>query len=121
MKALPGYTKALGIAIGLESSATPFDPTTYKAELSGLNSPAAKVIAGKFRKAYGHIDALNLYGRKAGTTGWTLLKTCLVSPFTAGVPLAGGAPEAWEFQGRAVIKDEEIGLPSDIVPMLIHG
>lgn len=120
-KNLPLYTKPLGIAVGVEAASAPFVPADYKAVLAGLSSPAAKVVAGKFRKAYGQIDALNFYGRKAGTTDWTLLKTCMVSPFTAGVPLAGSAPEAWEFQGRAVVKDVEIGLPSDIVPVLIHG
>ena len=121
LKTLAGYTVSGGLTLGIEAAATPFDPATYKALLYGLSSPAARVLAGKFRKAYGRIDALNLYGRPAGTIAMKLIKTCLTATFTATVPLVGSGPEAWEFLGRAVIKDAEIGIPSDIVPMLIHG
>lgn len=121
LKAAAGYTTAIGITCKVEAGGTPFDPTTYQAEISGLTSPSARVLAGKFRKAYGAIDAMNMYGRKAGTVDFALLKTCLTSPFTLTVPLAGAAPEAWEFQGRAVIKDAEIGIPSPISPVLVHG
>ena len=121
VKHLTGYTVTLGIALGLEAPASPFDSAAYKAVMTDLACPAAGVVAGKFRKAGGQIDAINLYGRLAGTTAFTLLKTCMTSPFTASVPLAGAATETWEFQARAVMADVEIGIASDIVTVLIHA
>lgn len=121
VKSLPGYTVAIGIALGTEAAAAPFDPATYQAEISALNSPSARVLAGKFRKAYGNIDAMNMHGRKTGTVDYALLKTCLTSPFTLTVQLAGAAPESWEFHGRAVVGDAEIGVASPAYTVLIHG
>ena len=43
------------------------------------------------------------------------------TPATFLIPLqTAGSPEAWELQGQALIKDVPIGLPSDIVPVLIR-
>ena len=37
------------------------------------------------------------------------------------VPLAGSAPEPWEFLARAVKRDVEIGVPSDVVQVIVRG
>ena len=42
------------------------------------------------------------------------------TPFSASVPLAGSAPEEWEFQARAVRRDAEFGLPSVIIEQMIR-
>lgn len=116
-----GYTPAAGAMLGIETPADPFDPATYVAELFALSSPAAATVAGKFRKARGNIDGINLYGRKSGTSGWVMLGRFNATPFSALVPLSGANPEDWEFQARAVKRDVEIGLPSMIIPQMIRA
>lgn len=120
-KASPNYNPSVGTLLGLEAADSGFDPATYQAEIFGLASPAARMVTGKFRKARGSIDGINLYGRKEGTMNWTLLGRFTASPFTAMVPLAGAAPEAWEFLARAVKRDMEIGVASDVVQVIVRG
>lgn len=115
------YTPAIGTLLRVVSTAPSFNPATYQAELFGLSCPAGHAVGGKFRKANGNVDGINLSGRREGTAGWTMLGRFNASPFTANVPLAGAAPEAWEFQARAVKRDVEIGVPSAIIPLLIRG
>lgn len=110
-----------GAALKIEITGTPFDPDTYQADLLDLSSPAAKQLRFKFRKAYGHIDGVNLYGRKAGATTSLLLGRFTASPGNVLVPLAGTEPEEWEFFARAVKRDVEVGLPSEIVVQIIRG
>lgn len=115
------YTTTLGELLRIEEGGTPFDPTTYQAVLLNVASPSAGTVAGKFRKASGQIDGINLYGRKEGASGWTGLGRFNATPFSAMVPLAGAAPEAWEFQARAVRRDVEIGTASLISQAIIRG
>jgi hypothetical protein len=37
------------------------------------------------------------------------------------VPLAGESPEDWQFQARAVKRDQEIGRPSPLVSAIIRN
>ena len=122
VKHLAGYNPSIGATLKLEASATPFDPTTYQAEIFRFDSLSTHTVGGKFRKANGKIDGINLYARKAGTAGWTVLGRFNATPFTAMVPVtAPTGPEDWGFQARAVKRDVEIGLASDIVPQTIRG
>jgi hypothetical protein len=41
------------------------------------------------------------------------------TPANAIVPLTGDNPEQWEFQARAVKRDQEIGLPSVVLQATI--
>ncbi|HEV7405294.1 MAG TPA: hypothetical protein VGO11_20285 [Chthoniobacteraceae bacterium] len=120
-KKLPGYDKNIGIQLGIEAPDSPFEPATYKAVLNNLLSSSAHTVSGKFRKANGQIDGINFYGRKEGTMAWTLLGRFNATPFSALVPLAGAAPEPWEFLARAVKRDVEIGFPSDVVQVIVRG
>ena len=122
IKNLPGYNPSIGATLKLEAAVTPFDPATYQAEIFKFDSPSSHTVGGKFRKAGGKIDGINLYARKAGTPGWTALGRFNATPFTAMVPVtAPTGPEDWEFQARAVKRDVEIGLPSMIVQQTIRG
>ena len=85
-----------------------------------MSAVNAQSVSGKFRKANGHVDSINLYGRKAGATAWTLLGHFTATPFTASVPVAGPNPEEWEFQARAVRRDAEFGLPSNNVEQIVR-
>lgn len=120
-KASINYNPSIGSQLGIESTRSPFESATYQAVLSNLTSPAPRTVSGKFRKAGGRIDGINLYGRKEGTIPWILLGRFTVSPFSALVPLTGSAPEAWEFLARAVKRDVEIGVASDVVQVIVRG
>lgn len=120
IKKNPLYTPALGASIGIETPHAPFDPNTYQAVLTGVMSIEAHSVTGKFRKAKDRVQGINLYGRKSGASVWTPLGRFNATPFTANVPLAGGEPETWEFQARAVSKDHEFGLPSDAVIVIVR-
>ncbi len=85
-----------------------------------LASNAPHTVGGKFRKAGGHVDGINFYGRRAGATAWTMLGRFNATPFTASVPLAGDAPESWEFYARAVKADQEFGQGSPIQPVIVR-
>ncbi|HEV7401565.1 MAG TPA: hypothetical protein VGO11_01515 [Chthoniobacteraceae bacterium] len=120
-KASPSYNPPIGAQLGTEATGDGFDEATYKAILSNLASPSAYTVTGKFRKAGGQIDGINLYGRKEGTMAWIFLGRFNATPFSALVPLAGAAPEPWEFLARAVKRDVEIGVPSDVVQVIVRG
>ena len=119
-KSRPNYNSTVGAALGIDTPVVPFDPATYKAQLYGLSATNAQSVSGKFRKANGHVDSINLYGRKDGATPWTLLGRFTATPFTASVPVPGPNPEEWEFQARAVRRDAEFGLPSDRVGQIVR-
>lgn len=122
VKNLPGYNPSIGATLRLEAAVTPFDPATYQAVLFAVGSPSSHTVGGKFRKANGKVDGINLYARKAGTPTWAMLGRFNATPFTAMVPVvAATGPEDWEFQARAVRRDVEFGLPSTIVEQTIRG
>ena len=109
----PNYTRTIGVLLGIETPDKPFDRANYQAQLYDLGTPNPHSVSGKFRKAGGQVDSINFYGRKHQSGGdWALLGKFSASPFTASVPVAGGAPEEWEFHARAVRRDVEFGLPS---------
>ncbi len=120
-KASPNYNPSVGTTLGIEATGTPFDPTTYQAILTNVASPSAHTVTGKFRKAGGQIDGINVYGRKEGTMPWQMLGRFNATPFSALVPLAAAAPEPWEFLARAVKRDVEIGVASDVVQQIVRG
>lgn len=122
VKNLTGYNPSIGATLRLEAPVNPFDSVTYQAEIFNFNSPSTHTVGGKFRKANGKIDGINLYARKAGSPGWISLGRFNATPFTALVPVTSPTgPEDWEFQARAVKRDEEIGIPSMIVQQTIRG
>jgi hypothetical protein len=113
------YTQSIGETLRIVAPEVPFDPTTYTARLSGVKSPGPRTVTGKFRKEYGNVDGVMLYGRKDGMTTWTELGRFTAIPFTATVPLTGTSPEVWEFQVRAFRRDVLFGNPSIIMQATI--
>lgn len=113
VKSNPGHDAAtIGATLRVETPANPFNPATYTAKMMDLTIPAAKQVRFKFSKAYGEIEGVNLYGRKTGDTTLVNLGRFNATPANATVPLANGNPEDWQFQVRAVKRDNEIGHPS---------
>jgi hypothetical protein len=73
------------------------------------------------RKNYA--QTVNIYWRRKGVTTWKLLVAKRKTfPFYDQTPLATpGTPETREYLARGVIGDNEVGIPSDIVPVLFGG
>jgi hypothetical protein len=122
VKHTPGYDAGtMGTTLRLEAGATTFDPNNFTSGISDLSSPAPKQLRFKFPKAYGKIDGVNLYGRKTGSTTEISLGRFNASPANVVVPLTEGSPEEWQFQTRAVRRDQEIGHPSPVMTAIIRS
>jgi hypothetical protein len=119
-KESPAYTSDLGQALGIELP-TNFNSGSYKAEIYGLLCSSPKTVTGKFRKAHGSIEGIVLRGRRMGSALWVELGRFKATPFSAPVPVTGPDAEEWEFQGRALKRDIEVGVPSDIAGAMIKG
>ncbi len=120
IKSNPAYNTTIGATLGLESPAPSFNKGGYQCQLYALGALNAHTVGGKFRKANGAVEGINLYGRKLGATTWTLLGRYTVTPFTASVPLTGSVPEQWEFMARAVAKDAEFGQDSAVGEVIVR-
>jgi len=110
-KRLDTWTNQIAADLNVISPTTAFDPDTYKPEFKlGL-------VAGEIRldwKKKG-ADGVAIYARLAGQTTWTRIGIDTSSPYIDGRPLAqAGVPETREYMLRGMLKDEEIGLDSDI-------
>jgi len=122
-KKQPGYTEAIGEALGVVPSDNPFDPNTYQARiLSAVNTAPGGVVKLRFSKAHGNISGINLYYRLQGQTAFQLVGFRQNTPFLDDTtPLAQpNVPEVREYQAIAVISDVEIGIPSDIVAVTVR-
>jgi hypothetical protein len=65
------------------------------------------------------VDSINIYQRKKGDDSFRLLARATKSPFKYQPTFdAAGTPVHFEFFAFGVIKDEEIGLPSNLVSFL---
>lgn len=110
-KRLDAWTNQIAADLKVLSSTAAFDPNTYKPEFK------VSIVAGEIRldwKKKG-ADGVAVYARLAGQTTWTRIATDTSSPYIDGRPLAqAGVPETREYMLRGLVKDEEIGLDSDI-------
>lgn len=110
-KRLTPWTNQIGADLQAVGTSTPFVPASFKPEFKvGLN-------AGEIRldwKKKG-ADGVAIYARLNGQTSWTRIGTDTSSPYIDGRPLAQpGAAESREYMLRGMVKDDEIGLDSDI-------
>ena len=111
-----------GATLRIEPTGTPFDPATYKAEIFGALSPGPATVSCKFRKARNNIAGVAFSGRRKGAAAFVPLGRFTATPATFLIPLqTPGVPEEWDLQGRALIKDVEIGLPSDLVQLIVRA
>lgn len=115
-KLTPNFTDAIGQDLGIIGVALDFNPASYKAKIS------AEIFAGlariKFTKK--GVDGINIYHRKKGTTPWLFMARVTKSPFDDHITLENpNQPEHWEYRAYGVMDDLEIGIPSDIVELII--
>ena len=119
MKATNGFTEGMGQELGIIGSTTSIDTINYKPKIK-LDVLARGIIRIAFVK--GNTDGVNIYRRRKGSLTWEFVARDTVSPYEDRIQLqVPGQPEHWEYCAIAVIKDQEIGQPSDVVEVVIGG
>ena len=113
MKKSRGFNDGKAAALGVLTPPGTVDPATIKPSLDvqsklGRNEIMAKKLGGR---------SLNMYVRVKGEASFRLLSSRRVRfPINDDTPPAiPGKPEEREYQAIALIGDEEVGEPSDIV------
>ena len=117
-KRLPAWTPEIAAQLHAVGSPTGFDPDAYKPEFK------VSIVAGEIRldwKKKG-VDGVAIYARLAGQGQWTRIGVDTSSPYIDGRPLAqAGVPESREYMLRGMLRDDEIGLDSDILRVTWTG
>jgi len=113
------YTDGIGQAFDIISTPdAPIDPQTFKSVIT--LSSGHNYVGVKFTKK--GIDGVNVYARLKGETNWTFMALDTHSPYTDHRMLADTTkPEIREYMVIGVLKDLEIGLPSDIASITFAG
>jgi hypothetical protein len=112
IKANPACTPAMLEGMGIAGSDTPFDPSTYQSTLKA--EVFIDHVTLKFAKK--GVDGVNIYTRLQGTTSWFKLSFDSQSPYIDNRPLTvPGVPEVREYMCMGVLKDVQIGQPSNVV------
>jgi hypothetical protein len=113
-----GYTDPIGADLGILGSADTVDPDSLQPEFTAVITGGHVQL--RFKK-FG-ADGVRFYRRKRGEVGWNFLADDTNSPYDDYGPLAQpGVPEAREYQARALVGGQEVGLPSDIVSVTFGG
>lgn len=115
-KSHKNYTTAIGQELGIISSKSTFNPATYKPK------PKSEVSGGmvriKFQKK--GVNGVNVYSRRKGEVAWQFRARDNNSPYEERIVLENPAvPEHWEYRLIGVIKDVEIGQPSDVIEVIV--
>lgn len=119
IKASSGYTEGIGQELGIIGTTKKVDVINYKPPIK-LDVLARGIIRISFTK--GSTDGINIYRRRKGSLTWEFVARDTVSPYEDRIQLQNpGQPEHWEYCAIAVIKDQEIGQPSDVVEVVIGG
>jgi hypothetical protein len=117
-KRLPAWDNQIAARLQAVRTVADFDPKTYKPEFK------VKIVAGEIhldwkKKGANHVA---VYARLAGQSTWTQIGADSFSPYIDTRPLAQpGVPEVREYMLRGMIKDNEIGLNSDILRITYSG
>jgi hypothetical protein len=117
-KTATGYVKSIGEELGVVSTTTVMDKSSYKAAIT------AQLFAGfvriKFVKS--GVDGVNIYRRRKGDTAWKFLARNSKSPYDDHIILTNvGQPEHFEYRAYGIVSDNEIGIASDIVDIVFGG
>ena len=119
LKANPGCTDGMETQMGLVTTSTKPAPADMQPTIKATAQPGSVRVTGS--KDYA--DLVNIYLRLAGTAAWTLIGIRRMKfPFDDQTPLkVAGVPEQREYMARAVVGEDEVGLPSDIVAVTFGG
>lgn len=119
LKSTRGFNEGDGRTLQVLTTTGEFDPDTYKPPLAASSKPNRVELIAKKNGA----DSINLYSRIKGQAAFKLLAAKRVRfPFEDTTPpVTAGQPEEREYQAIAVLGDDEIGLPSDIVSAIFRS
>jgi hypothetical protein len=113
-----GMTKAISADLQIAGAGETLDSATHKPKISVESFPGFNRL--KFVK--GKTDGVTFYWRKKGEAAWKFLSRDTNSPYDDHTALTTpGIPEVREYQAFAMVKDEQIGQPSDIVSATFGG
>lgn len=120
IKAQPGFAQkpAIGPDLGIVTATSQL--TTAQHQVTGSAEVQRGRVRIQFRK--GPFDSVNVYARRPGQVEWTFLARDTHTPYDDCTPLAQpGVPESREYRLIGVCKDQEQGLPSDILHVTCSG
>lgn len=114
MKTSRGWNSGKGDVLEVNTPAASTDASTLQPRLDVESKRGRNEIMAKKLGA----DSLNIYVRRKGEAAFRLLAAKRVRfPLDDDTPSATpGQPEEREYRASAVLGDDEVGLPSDIVP-----
>jgi hypothetical protein len=134
LKAHNNYSKAIGEHLGIEADETSFDEENYKPE--GSAKAVLNVVTVKFSKK--GVDAQAIYSKvttgvstlppgsgspsptPASLSQYTKIAIDFHSPYVDNRALTvAGQPELREYYLRGVLNDAEIGVPSDVIRVIV--
>jgi len=111
------YTDAIGEDLGIVGDEITFDPDTFKMEIKGVKITNEGV---KLDWIKGETDGANIYSRIGSAGPFTKLAFDGESPYIDTRPLSvPGTPETREYMAKPVVHDTEVGLPSDVVSVVV--
>ena len=116
MKAHPDYTTELGDSLGIEGTDVTLDPQNMKPSLT-VSLQVNQPLVG-FKKE--GLTGISLYRKRGAETEFTFLAKDTYPPYLDSEPkLVEGQPEAREYKAFFLDGDDEVGLESDIVKIVV--
>lgn len=119
-KAADGYTKEIGIALGIDGDAPSISPGSVKPTLEAFpaqNGYMFSVIVGN----RGDSDSADVEIRRAGSETWTVAKTFTGKSVDVTVtPTTPGQPEQLQVRIQLRKKNEDYGQTSDAVSVTVN-
>ena len=115
-KKAPNYNpETIGRTLRLEPVVTPFNPTTYVAELKSVEATGHETVLVKIGKGGGQVTAAQLQMKRGAATAFTTVGQFTGRSFVDHTALAtAGVPEVRQYQLLAMKNDAVIGQPSPI-------
>ncbi len=116
MKTNSAYTTALGEQLGIEGPEIQIDAPNMKPDLTVVKQGG--VINIKFKKL--GTDGIEIYSKRGNEAAFTFLSRDTNSPYPDNrANLVAGVPETREYKAFYFIKDQLVGLESDVVSITV--
>ena len=116
MKAHPNYTTELGDTLGIEGTETTLDPQNMKPTLT-VSLQVNQPVVG-FKKE--GLTGISLYRRRGAETEFIFIGKDTYPPYLDSEPkLVERQPEVREYKAFFLDGDDEVGLESDVVKIVV--
>lgn len=116
MKANPNYTLAIGQELGIENTSPEPNPDELQATIKSKTLPLNKV---KVHCSLQGADAYNIYCKRGAETEAVFIGTSVTPWYLDDRDNLNGAPERREYFNVLVIKNEEIGIVSPTLIVIV--